>query len=156
MRIVEKTTIDRPIEKVWPFIIRPESFQKWNNKIVAMEAKDEFRLGQPFTTRYRMSSKEIQCLSTVTAIEKERFLELRHSNCIGPGIHPELEVWERISLARAGEGTLVTKEVLIKNHRIPWIFAAIIWLVNRFGRPAEPDRLKLMCEADRSPAPPAD
>lgn len=148
MRILERTEIDRPVVKVWPYIISPEHFQKWNKRIIALEAKGEFRLGQLFTTHYQMSAKQIQCVSTATAIEEGRLLELRHSNCIGNGINPELEVCERITLQEVKGRTIVTKEVVIKNHDVPWILIPIIWFVTRFGKPTEPDTLKLMCESD--------
>jgi uncharacterized protein YndB with AHSA1/START domain len=52
MGIRERTTIARPAAEVWPYVIRPERFQKWNSKISSMETGGEFRLGQPFTTHY--------------------------------------------------------------------------------------------------------
>ena len=148
MRIVERRQIDRPAGKIWPFIICPEHFQKWNKKIISLEAKGEFRLGQLFSTHYQMSGKQIQCTSTATAIQEGRLLELRHSHCIGQGINPELEVRERITLEEAKGRTVVTKEVIIKHHHAPWILMPIIWFVTRFGKPSEPDALKLMCESD--------
>jgi uncharacterized protein YndB with AHSA1/START domain len=146
MRIVERSEIDRPAVTVWPFVIRPEHFQKWNTKIIAMDARDEFRLGQPFTTRYRMGAKDTQCVSTPTAIEPGRLLELQHANCVGSGIRPGLEVRERITLVETDGRTRVTKEVLVEHHDIPWWLIPIIWLVTRFGKSTEPDRLKVMCE----------
>ncbi len=148
MRIVEKSKIDRPADKVWPFIIRPEYFMKWNTKIIAMDAQGEFRVGQTFITHYRMNSKEIQCSSMATAIEEGRRLELRHSNCVGKGNNPELEVHEKITLQAENGHTIVLKEVVITNHDIPCILIPIIWFVTRFGKTTEPDLLKLMCESD--------
>jgi uncharacterized protein YndB with AHSA1/START domain len=146
MRIVERTRIDRPAAGVWPYIIRPEYFQRWNTKIVSMEARGEFRLGQSFVTHYQMSGKQMQCLSVATEVEEGRLLVLRHSHCVGRGVNPDLEVRERITLDERNGGTLVTKEVLIRNHDVPWLLIPLIWFVTRFGRPSEPDRLKSMCE----------
>ncbi len=53
MRVLERTEIDRPVATVWPYIIRPEYFQRWNKKIIAMEAQGEFRVGQRFVTHYQ-------------------------------------------------------------------------------------------------------
>jgi hypothetical protein len=147
MRILERSEIDRPVVNVWPYIIFPEHFQKWNKRIISLEAKGEFRLGQLFTTRYQMGAKQIQCVSAATAIQEGRLLELRHSNCIGNGINPELEVCERITLQEVKGRTIVTKEVVIKNHDLPWIMIPIIWFVTHFGKSTEPDTLKLMCES---------
>ena len=113
-----------------------------------MEAKGKFILGQPFVTHYKMSGKEIQCLSTVTAIQEGRLLEIQHSNCIGNNINQELTVCERITLTETGGRTVVTKNIDIRNHDVPWILIPIIWFVTRFGKPAEPDKLKLICETN--------
>jgi len=148
MRIIERTEIDRPATKVWSHVIKPEDFQKWNKNIVSMEARGEFRLGQPFTTHYRLRKKQSQCLSVVTNIIEERLLELRHSNCVGASGSSEMEAVERITLKEHKGKTIVTKEVTIKNHGVPWILIPIIWFVTRFGHRTEPDPLKLMCESD--------
>ena len=148
MRIVERTQVERPANKVWSYVIKPESFQKWNKNIVSMEARGEFRLGQPFMTHYKLVKKETQCLSVVTSMIEGKVLELRHSNCVGTDNNPGMEAVERITLKERDGKTIVIKEVSIKNHGIPWMLVPIIWFVTRFGRPTEPDRLKLMCESD--------
>ncbi|HEY3100403.1 MAG TPA: SRPBCC family protein, partial [Methylomirabilota bacterium] len=61
MKIRERYVIDRPAATVWPYIVRPEHFAKWNTKIASMDTSDEFRVGQPFTTHYRWNNKSIQC-----------------------------------------------------------------------------------------------
>jgi len=119
----------------------------WNTKVISMEAKGQFVLGQPFVTHYRMRGKEIQCLSTATAIQEGRLLELRHGHCIGSGISPDLAVCERITLREIRRKTIVTKDVAIANHGVPWILIPLIWFITRFGKTQEPDKLKLMCEA---------
>ena len=148
MRILERTEIERPAKKVWSYVIKPEYFQKWNKNIVSMEARGEFRLGQPFTTHYKLGKKQTQCISVVTSLIEGKALELRHSNCVGTNVHPGMEAVERIILREHHGKTIVIKEVSIKNHGIPLIFVPIIWFVNRFGHSAEPDSLKLMCERD--------
>jgi hypothetical protein len=112
-----------------------------------MEARGEFRLGQPFVTHYAMSKKQTQCLSTVTALEEGRLLEIRHAHCAGAGINPELEVREKITLHEHDGNTTVEKEVTIRNHDILWILIPIIWFVTCFGKSSEPDGLKQMCES---------
>lgn len=146
MVIREKSVIDRPAAAVWPFIVSPESFRAWNTKVVSLEVKEPFRLGQSFVTHYAMSKKQIQCLSTVTALEENRLLEIRHAHCVGAGIGPELNVREKITLHERDGKTVVEKEVTIKNHNVPWILIPIIWFVTQFGKTTEPDRLKAMCE----------
>ena len=147
MRIIERSKIARPAIEVWTFLIRPSLFRKWNNKIISMEAKEEFRLGQTFLTHYRMSGKEMRCASTVTHLDEPRFLELRHTNCIGNGVNPDLEVCERISLEERNDETLVTKSLVIKNHGLSWIVGLFVWMVTRFGKANQPDRLKMLCES---------
>jgi hypothetical protein len=148
MRILERTEIERSAKKVWSYVIRPEYFQKWNKNIVSMEARGEFRLGQPFTTHYKLGKKQTQCISVVTSLIEGKVLELRHSNCVGTNVHPAMEAVERIILREHNGKTIVTKEVSVKNHGISLIFVPIIWFITRFGRSTEPDSLKLMCERD--------
>ena len=113
-----------------------------------MDASGEFRLREPFTTRYHWNKKHLQCTSVVTEIQQAKLLELRHSSPVAPGAKPDLEICERITLEQIGNRTNVTKRVLIKNHGIPWLVMPMIWLINRFGKPAEVHPLKLMCEHD--------
>jgi hypothetical protein len=147
MNIRERTLINRPAGEVWPCIINPEYFQKWNEKIAWMDARDTFRLGQPFVTHYLWKKKKLQCLSVALKIEENRLLELRHSNFVGPGVNPEMEVIERITLEEQGFGCMVTKNASIKSHGIPWVFIPLIWMVTRFGKPVREDRLKIMRES---------
>jgi hypothetical protein len=148
MRIVERSEIDRPVMKVWSHVIKPEDFQKWNKNIVSLEARGEFRVGQPFATHYKLGKKQSQCLSVVTNMIEGELLELRHSNCVGKDSCPDLEAVERITLKERNDKTMVIKEVTIKNHGVPWILVPIIWFVTRFGYSTGPDPLKLMCESD--------
>src|SRR5207245_9430509 len=98
MRLRERSVIARPAAKVWPFIIRPEYFQRWNAKISAMDATGEFRVGQPFTTHYQWNGRPLQCATVATEIQEGRLLELLHAHSIGPGIRHELAMRERIAL----------------------------------------------------------
>ncbi|MFP5211809.1 MAG: SRPBCC domain-containing protein, partial [Acidobacteriota bacterium] len=148
LRIVERSTINRPSESVWPYVILSEYFRRWNKKIVSMDAPDEFKVGQSFTTRYRMGSKEIQCLTTVAVVEENRLLEMRHANCMGESIGPDLEVVETITLQEKRGRTHVRKVVTVRNHSLPWLLIPIIWFVSRFGSPTEPNALKALCEGD--------
>ena len=132
---------------MWPHVIRSESFQKWNTKISAMDVTGEFRLGQPFTTHYQWKAKPLQCVSRATEIQEGRVLELRHSAPSGPGIPPDMEIIERITLVEFGGRTTVTKIVTVTNHGIPWFVMPLIWFVSRFGTPVGPDPLKSLCEA---------
>jgi len=146
MKIRERSVIDRPPVTVWPYIIRPESFAKWNTKVSSMDATGEFRVGQPFTTHYRWNNRAIQCVTIATEIQPERVLELRHSMLTGTGIRPDLEIVERVTLRSAGGGSTVTKVVTIKNHGIPWLFVPLVWFVANFGARVGPDPLKVLCE----------
>ena len=146
MHIRERTVIDRPAAKVWPFVVNPERFQEWNEKVSSMEAKGRFQLGQHFVTHYTWKKKQLQCQSVALRIEEGRLLELRHVSPIGAGVNREMEVTERVTLEDKGSRSVVTKDVYIKNHDIPWIFVPHIWLISRFGKPVGEDRLKSMCE----------
>ena len=148
MRIRHRTVIDQPVTRVWPHVIRPESFQRWNEKISRMDAVGEFRVGQPFTTHYAWRGKALQCASIATQIEEGRVLELRHTALVGPGVPPNLEIRQRIMLDGRGARTEVRKLVSIDNHGLPWYLLALIGLVTRFGAPTGPDPLKALCEGE--------
>lgn len=147
MRIRERTEIDRPAAHVWRFVITPELFLQWNDKVVEMEARGAFQPGQRFHTRYQMSGKQLQCWSAVTAIEEGRLLELQHGNCSGKGVHGDIKVIERITLEEKHGRTTVTKDVHMMNHGIPWFVVPLIWFITRFGKPVGKNRLKELCES---------
>ena len=148
MRIVQRTVIDRPAAQVWTHVIRPESFRRWNDKISSLDAVGEFRVGQPFTTHYDWRGRALQCASVPTEIEAGRVLELRHSAVVGPGVPPNLEIRQRVTLEPHGARTTVTKVITIANDGTPWFLRALIWFVTRFGAPTGPDPLKTLCEAE--------
>jgi uncharacterized protein YndB with AHSA1/START domain len=146
MKLRDRSEIDRPITHVWRYIVTPELFQQWNDKIIELDARGAFLRGQSFSTRYGMSRKQILCRSLVTELEEGRLLELRHGNCSGSGIRREIDVVERITLKEENGRTIVIKDVIVGNSGIPWLLIPLIWFINRFGRPARPDKLKAMCE----------
>jgi hypothetical protein len=150
MRIRQRTVIDRPAAQVWRHVIRPQSFRHWNDKVSGLDAVGEFRVGQPFTTHYVWHGKALQCASIATEIQAERVLELRHTAVVGPGVPPQLEVRQRITLHPRGARTAVTKVVVIENDGMPWYLRALVGLVTRFGAPTGPDPLKVLCEAEPS------
>ena len=150
MRIRQRTVIDRPAAQVWRHVIRPESFRRWNEKISALDAVGEFRVGQPFTTHYLWRGKPLQCASIATDIQAGRVLELRHTAPVGPGVPPNLEIRQRISLHPRGARTVVTRFVSIDNDGMPWFLRPLVWFVTRFGAPTGPDPLKVLCEAEPS------
>ena len=146
MKIRERYVIDRPAATVWPYVIRPEMFAKWNTKVASMDATGEFRLGQPFTTHYRWNNKAIQCVTVPTEIRDGRLLELRHSNLAGVGIRPDMEIHERITLREMAGKSYVTKVVTLRNHGMPWVLIPIVWFLANFGARVGPDPLKTLCE----------
>ena len=150
MRIRQRTVIDRPAAQVWRHVIRPESFRRWNDKVSGLDAVGEFRVGQPFTTHYLWHGKALQCASIATDIQAERLLELRHTAVVGPGVPPQLEIRQRITLHPRGARTAVTKVVAIDNDGMPWYLRALVWFVTRFGAPTDADPLKALCEAEPS------
>ena len=127
MRIRERTVIDRPAAAVWPFIITPEHFQQWNEKVSSMEARGRFQPGLRFVTHYTWNRKQMQCQSVALRIEEGRLLELHHSRPIGPGLNRELEVIERVTLEDRGARSVVIKDVHIRNHDLPWFLVPLIW-----------------------------
>ena len=143
--------IDRAPEIVWPFVVTAESFREWNEKIVSMDASGPFRVGQTFATHYALKANATQFVTEVVRVEEGRLLELRHANPVGPGARTDMVVTERVTLhGRAGRSrTIVTRDVTVKNHGLPWILVPLIWFITRFGKPTGKDRLKEMVEAPR-------
>lgn len=148
LHLIERTEVEHPAAKAWPMIVSPEFFQLWNDKVVSMDAKDRFLLGQVFQTRYRLSGRESQCRSEVTALEDGRLLEVQHTNFAGGKISPYLVVRERITLEETGGRTVIVKDIEIRNHGLHWMVVALFWLLNRFGKRAGPDKLKQLCDAN--------
>lgn len=146
MHIRERTVINRPAAEVWPYIITPEVFQRWNEKVSSMEARGRFQLGQRFVTHYTWKNKQIQCQSVALRIEEGRLLELRHSSPIGKGLNHDLEVVEWVTLEDGGVRSVVTKDVYFRHHDLPWFLVPLVWFVTRFGKPVGKNRLKEMCE----------
>jgi len=148
MHIRERTVINRPAAAVWPYIVTPEKFQEWNEKVSSMEARGGFRLGQRFVTHYTWKNKQIQCQSVAVRLEEGRVLELRHASPIGQGLNCDLEVIERVTLEDRGARSVVTKDVYFRNHDLPWFLVPLVWFITRFGKPVGRDRLKAMCEGE--------
>jgi uncharacterized protein YndB with AHSA1/START domain len=148
MHIRERTVINRPALAVWPYIVTPERFQAWNEKVSSMEARGRFQAGQRFVTRYTWKDKQIQCQSVAVRLEEGRVLELRHASPIGRGLNRDLEVVERVTLEDRGACSVVTKDVYIKNHDLPWFLVPVAWFLTRIGKPVGKDRLKAMCEGE--------
>jgi hypothetical protein len=138
--------INRPPAVVWPYIITPELFAMWNDKVQEIGARDRFQAGQKFTTNYLWKGKAMQCMSMVTRIEEGRLLEIRHERCLGSKIRHDMVVTERINLSGEGERSTVTKNIIVTNHGVPWIFIPCIWFVSRFGKSVGEDKLKRLCE----------
>ena len=148
MILREQSIIDRPPDAVWPYLVTPELFQKWNDKVESMNARERFRKGQTFTTHYLWKGKPMQCTTTVTELEEGRLIELRHAHMVGTSSPREMEAVERIELKPRGKGSVVTKTVDIMNSGVPWWLAPLIWLINRFGTRQGEDKLKTLCESD--------
>ena len=149
MRLRQRTVIDRPAAQVWRHVIRPESFRQWNDKVSGLDAVGEFRVGQPFTTHFLWKGKALQCASIATEIEEGRVLELRHTALVGPGVPPDLQIRQRVTLEpRGSTRTVVTRLISMENDVMPWYVRALVWFVTRFGAPAGPDPLKQLCEAE--------
>jgi len=146
MKLIERSVIRAAPEKIWPFIITPEQFQKWNDKIVSIGAREAFVLGQPFSTCYEMSGHYSQCLSVAVEIRPFRLLELKHKAVFNSKGRSNAEAVERITLVQEGEVTVVTKTVLLRDHGIPFVFLPFIWFIARFGKRQGEDKLKTMCE----------
>ena len=146
MKLYDRSEIDRPATHVWRYVVTPELFLRWNDKIVALEAAGPFRLGQTFHTQYRMSGREMRCWSKVTVLEPGLILELHHGNCSGQGARRGIEAIERVTLEEKDGRTIVRKEIDVRNARIPLLLRPLIWFVSRFGRPKGPDKLKELCE----------
>lgn len=144
MRLSERSVISRPASAVWPFIVVPSEFKKWNDKIVEMDAGDRFYERQVFSTLYEMSGKRSRMRTTVTALEEGRLLELRHDQ--GVDIAADTVVVERITVSGDGGRCVVDKDVVVRNHHMPWWLMPLIWFVTRFGRRAGPDKLQQLCE----------
>ncbi len=146
IRVVERIFVKRTPDKVWPYVIVPELLQKWNNKMVETEARHEFVLGQRFMTHYQMRRRGLRCTSEVTALEPHRRLALRHFDPQGDNVRLDMEATETITLTEKKGGTLLLKEVVIRNHGTPWWIMPLVVLVTLLGKPRNPNPLKKLLE----------
>jgi hypothetical protein len=131
-------------------VIKPEKFMLWNKKIKGMSVTGQFTVNQFFATVYNWHGRQSQCKSIATRIIDGEMLELRHSDFLGKNMPHELVVLERITLQENKEVTVVTKDVFMKNHGLPFFLVPVFWFVNRFGWSPEPDHLQLLCEREGS------
>lgn len=146
MKLSETSLISAPPEKIWPFIVTPEHFQIWNDKIVSIEAKGTFILGQPYITHYKLTKESSQFMSTVTRLEPNQLLEIHHVTVVSSRGHSDMEATERITLIPCGDKTKVRKDVWIKNHDVPLILRPLIWFIMTCGKRKGEDKLKSLVE----------
>lgn len=147
MKLSERIVVQRPVEEVWPFVVSSDQYPLWNSKIVSMEIEGDFQAGQRFLTHYQWKRKALQSETMVTRLIAYELLELHHTPHPANGMPRGMEVLERVRLKARGKRTVVYKEVVFRNHRIPWILRPLLWLVSTFGKPQEPNRLKTLCES---------
>ncbi len=146
MRITDRSVIARPPAEVWPFVASADNYRLWNPKLRFMDARGPFMVGHSFATRYLFNGKEIQFLTTVVAVDENRFLELRHDSVVARDVRSDLRAQERIALSGFLGRTTVTRTLAFHDHAIAWYWVLLIQLINALGHRVGPDPLKELCE----------
>jgi len=134
--------------KCGPFIIRPEYF-------AALETPDQ-RHGGHGEFRWASVHDALQWKRQAAAVARRCDRNRRKAGCwscsithlIDPGIRPDMEIRERITLHEAAGITRVTKAVTIREPPAPRVLIVLICSSAISERAWGPDLLKQMCERD--------
>lgn len=156
MTLVERVLIKAPPESVWNFLVNPENFPLWNPKVKAVELVSTMGPQRGFRYNIRFQMRERSQPADFQAVfeEFEPFsrLVIRQTE----GCSPEKRVIrESYLLAKDEMGTLLTQTIDLSESRINIIFRAIIWLIQRWGRPTGTPYLEVLRDlVEKAPAPP--
>lgn len=135
MRLVEKVAIAAPAEVIWPYVADPVLVSVWNPKIVAVEREREGVVveGERYGIAYRMT-RDVRAEVTVARCEPPTLVVLRNEMVEPPGV-----VIETLELRPGTGGTHLSQSIDLSRAGIPLPVRALMWLIHRFGRPADPD-----------------
>ena len=131
---------------VWPFVADPALQKEWNPKIVTVkrEAYGPASMGEHFETIYRMSGKEGTTQVLVKTCEPPRHIVFEHRM---PWQGREQIFLEEYHIAESPTGVRVTQVLDLSQARIPWFFRGVIWIISRFGKPADEPTLEALKRA---------
>jgi hypothetical protein len=141
MKIYDSIEIAAPPEVVWPLLADPEQMVGWHARLVSVQrpVTGVVRLGERYVATYLMSGKQGIAETEVIRCQPPVELVLRqHIKMMSRDGHVD----EHFTLAAKDRKTLVKQAVDFKHSLIPWWARALMWVLSRFGRAAEPSLLQ--------------
>ena len=149
MTLRDKVQINRPPERVWPFVEDPERMKLWNPKIqkITPISWGDRDIGFRYRITYIMGKKASEFLAEIVEYRKPERLVIRLTEGKLAWGGYVSEVYE---LSRTKDGTLLEQRIEILNSGINIFLRLLIVFVLRFGSPTGRkylERLKELAEA---------
>ena len=132
MTLRDKVQINRPPERVWPFVEDPERMKLWNPKIqkITPISWGDRDIGFTYRITYVMGKKASEFLAEVVEYRKPEKLVIRLTEGKLAWGGYVSEVYE---LSRTKDGTLLEQRIEIPNSGINIFLRLLIAFVLRFG-----------------------
>jgi len=136
MKLVNSIFISRPAGTVWAFLENPANMLLWNPKVkhVSPSSFSKPHQGYRYAITYQMheNSRASEFLAEFVHFEPFSKLVIRHSGGISSHNRVIEEIYE---LAERDGGTFLTQTINITNSGINIFWRALIWIIQRWGKP---------------------
>lgn len=137
MKLVDSVFINRPAGTVWSFLQNPENMPLWNPKVKRVSPASFAQPGQGYryaiTYQMHERAKASEFLAEFVHYEPPSKLVIRLTGGVAPRDRIIEEIYE---LSERDGGTLLTQTIRIDNAGINIFFRFLIWLIQRWGKPA--------------------
>lgn len=140
MRIREQTLSRATPDRLWELIADPSLHPLWNPRIVETFVPDgDPAVGFRYRVTYELNGRRSEYDAEITEVTPHaRFATRLRERNQGDGRHWQRFVEETLTLSAAGHRTRVRHDVRIHHSGIPLPWRALIWLIQRLGRPTGP------------------
>ncbi|MBI5632494.1 MAG: SRPBCC family protein [Nitrospirae bacterium] len=147
MKLINSIYIARPAGAVWAFLEDPANMLRWNPKVkhVSPSSFSEPQHGYRYAITYQMHerARAAEFLAEFTHFEPFSKLVIRHTGGLAPHDRVIEEIYE---LSEREGGTFLTQTILIENSGINLFFRFLIWIIQRWGKPAGKPYLETLKE----------
>jgi uncharacterized protein YndB with AHSA1/START domain len=143
MRTSEHVIIAATAQDVWPCLADPQWHAEWNPKVVTVERSDSgvVRRGERFRMAYRLTRAGKLHDVEVTEFDPPRRITFLH-RISSKGMQQRAA--ESYEIIPCDGGVEVRMEIDMTLNGVGWGWRALIWFINRFGKPTgESPLLKL-------------
>jgi uncharacterized protein YndB with AHSA1/START domain len=134
MRTCEQINIAAAAHDVWPCLADPQWHAEWNPKVVRVERSDSgpVRRGERFRMAYRLSREGKLHDVEVTEFDPPRRITYLH-RISSKGV--QQRATESYEIVPRDGGVEVRMEIDMTLNDVAWGWRALIWFINRFGKP---------------------